>query len=294
MYLSEICIKRPVFATVLSLVIVILGAVFFTKLQIRGIPDISFPVITVHADYPGADALYMEKEITTRIEKALKTIKNLDSITSQSATGSSYIFLTFLSSANIEVSLNDVRSKIAAISRILPKDMQAPRVSKQDGNKFVDLILTVSSDVYSDLQLTKIVQESVKSVLDKLETIGEVKVHGKDYSMRIEPDPVKLYQHKMSVLEIENAIKKQTISYPAGTIKTASRDFDIRLDGSLSKPEQFEQIILKVNDTSILRLQDIAKIYLASPEDDVTFRYNGKSSVALTVKKQSKANFLDL
>ncbi|WP_341749138.1 efflux RND transporter permease subunit [Candidatus Tisiphia endosymbiont of Sialis lutaria] len=294
MYLSEICIKRPVFATVLSLVIVILGAVFFTKLQIRGIPDISFPVITVHADYPGADALYMEKEITTRIEKALKTIKNLDSITSQSATGSSYIFLTFLSSANIEVSLNDVRSKIAAISRILPKDMQAPRVSKQDGNKFVDLILTVSSDVYSDLQLTKIVQESVKSVLDKLETIGEVKVHGKDYSMRIEPDPVKLYQHKMSVLEIENAIKKQTISYPAGTIKTASRDFDIRLDGSLSKPEQFEQIILKVNDTSILRLQDIAKIYLASLEDDVTFRYNGKSSVALTVKKQSKANFLDL
>jgi HAE1 family hydrophobic/amphiphilic exporter-1 len=80
MYLSEICIKRPVFATVLSLVIVILGAVFFTKLQIRGIPDISFPIITVHAHYPGADALYMEKEITTRIEKALKTIKNLDSI----------------------------------------------------------------------------------------------------------------------------------------------------------------------------------------------------------------------
>ncbi|WP_250311013.1 efflux RND transporter permease subunit [Rickettsia endosymbiont of Oedothorax gibbosus] len=294
MYLSEICIKRPVFATVLSLVIVILGAVFFTKLQIRGIPDISFPVITVHAYYPGADALYMEKEITTRIEKALKTIKNLDSITSQSATGSSHISLTFLSSANIEVSLNDVRSKIAEISRIFPKDMQAPRVSKQDGNKFVDLILTVSSDVYSDLQLTKIVRESVKSVLDKLETIGEVKVYGKDYSMRIEPDPVKLYQHKMSVLEIENAIKKQTISYPVGTIKTASRDFDIRLDGSLSKPEQFEQIILKVNDTSILRLQDIAKIYLAPPEDDVIFRYNGKSSVALTLRKQSKANFLDL
>ncbi|MCC8399407.1 MAG: efflux RND transporter permease subunit [Rickettsia endosymbiont of Platyusa sonomae] len=294
MYLSEICIKRPVFATVLSLVIVILGAVFFTKLQIRGIPDISFPVITVHAYYPGADALYMEKEITTRIEKALKTIKNLDSITSQSATGSSHISLTFLSSANIEVSLNDVRSKIAEISRIFPKDMQAPRVSKQDGNKSADLILTVSSDVYSDLQLTKIVQESVKSVLDKLETIGEVKVHGKDYSMRIEPDPVKLYQHKMSVVEIENAIKKQTISYPAGTIKTAIRDFDIRLDGSLSKPEQFEQIILKVNDTSILRLQDIAKIYLAPSEDDVIFRYNGKSSVALTLRKQSKANFLDL
>ncbi|MFU7502932.1 MAG: efflux RND transporter permease subunit, partial [Candidatus Tisiphia sp.] len=98
MYLSEICIKRPVFATVLSLVVVILGAVFLTKLQIRGIPDISFPVITVYANYPGADALYMEKEITTRIEKALKTVKNLDTITSQSTTSSSHIVLRFLSS----------------------------------------------------------------------------------------------------------------------------------------------------------------------------------------------------
>ncbi|WP_341758310.1 efflux RND transporter permease subunit [Candidatus Tisiphia endosymbiont of Ditula angustiorana] len=295
MYLSEICIKRPVFATVLSLVVVILGAVFFTKLQIRAIPDISFPVITVHAEYPGADALYMEKEITTRIEKALKTIKNLDSITSQSSTSSSYITLTFRSSANIEAVLNDVRSKIAEISHIFPKDMQAPYIAKLDGNNFPSLFLSISSDVYNDLQLTQIVQESVKSILEKLETIGQVKVQGgKYYSMRIEPDPVKLYQHKMSVLEIESAIKKQNIYYPAGTIKTAARDFTVRLDGSLSKLEEFERIILKVKDASILRLQDIAKIYLGPPEDDVIFRYNGKSSVALGLIKQSQANLLDL
>ncbi|WP_375318509.1 efflux RND transporter permease subunit [Candidatus Tisiphia endosymbiont of Oplodontha viridula] len=295
MYLSEICIKRPVFATVMSLVIVILGVVFFTKLQIRGTPDISSPIITVHAYYPGADALYMEKEITTRIEKALKTIKNLDSITSQSSTSNSYITLIFSSSANIEVSLNDVRSKIAGISHIFPKDMQAPRVSKQDGNKHPSMFLSISSDVYSDLQLTQIVQESVTGILEKLETIGQVKMQGgKYYSMRIEPDPVKLYQHKMSVLEIANAITKQTTSYPAGTIKTATRDFTVRLDGSLNKPEQFEQIILKVKDASILRLRDIAKVYLAPPEDDVIFRYNGKSSVALALIKQSKTNMLDL
>lgn len=295
MYLSEICIKRPVFATVLSLVVVILGAVFFTKLQIRGIPDISFPVITVHAEYPGADALYMEKEITTRIEKALKIIKNLDSITSQSSTGSSHITLTFQSSTNIEAALNDVRSRIAEISHIFPKDMQAPYIGKLDGNNFPSLFLSISSDVYNDLQLTQIVQESVKSILEKLETIGQVKVQGgKYYSMRIEPDPVKLYQHKMSVLEIESAIKKQNIYYPAGTIKTAARDFTVRLDGSLSKPEEFERIILKVKDASILRLQDIAKIYLGPPEDDVIFRYNGKSSVALGLIKQSQANLLDL
>ncbi|WP_341759404.1 efflux RND transporter permease subunit [Candidatus Tisiphia endosymbiont of Ptychoptera albimana] len=295
MYLSEICIKRPVFATVLSLVIVILGAVFFTKLQIRDIPDISSSVITVYADYPGADALYMEKEITTRIEKALKTIKNLDSITSQSATGSSYISLTFLSSANIEVSLNDVRSKIAEISYIFPKDMQAPYIGKHDANNYPSLLLSISSDVYNNLQLTQIAQENVVNLLEKLETIGRVEVHGgKYYSMRIEPDPVKLYQHKMSVLEIENAIKKQNIYYPAGIIKTANRDFDIRLDGSLSKPEQFEQIILKVTDASILRLQDIAKVYLAPPENNTIVRYNDKSALILGLVKQSKANILEL
>ncbi|WP_367363932.1 efflux RND transporter permease subunit [Candidatus Tisiphia endosymbiont of Nedyus quadrimaculatus] len=294
MYLSEICIKRPVFATVLSLVVVILGAVFFTKLQIRAIPDISFPVITVYADYPGADALYMEKEITTRIEKALKTVKNLDTITSQSSTGSSHITLRFLSSADIETALNDVRSKISNISSF-PQDMSMPYVDKMDADNSASLYLSISSDVYDDLQLTQIVQDSVKTILDKLETIGQVEIYGaKDYSMRIEPDPVKLYQHKMSVLEIESAIKKQNIYYPAGTIKTAARDFAVRLDGSLSKPEEFEKIILKVKDANILKLRDIAKIYLAPPDTEVIFRYNGKNSIALGLIKQSKANILDL
>ncbi|WP_341762324.1 efflux RND transporter permease subunit [Candidatus Tisiphia endosymbiont of Melanophora roralis] len=295
MYLSEICIKRPVFATVLSLVVVILGAVFFTKLQIRGIPDISFPVITVYANYPGADALYMEKEITTRIEKALKTVKNLDTITSQSTTSSSHIVLRFLSSVDIETALNDVRSKISDISYIFPQGMSMPYVAKMDADNFPSLYLSISSDVYDDLQLTQIVQDSVKTILEKLETIGQVEIYGaKDYSMRIEPDPVKLYQHKMSVLEIESAIKKQNIYYPAGTIKTTARDFTVRLDGSLSKLEEFEKIILKVKDANILKLRDIAKIYLAPPDTEVIFRYNGKNSIALGLIKQSKANILDL
>jgi len=295
MSLSEICIKRPVFTIVLSLVIVILGAVFFTRLQIRGTPDISFPVITVHAQYVGADALYMEKEITTRIEKALKTVKNLDSITSQSSIGSSYITLTFLLSADIEIALNDVRSKISDITYMFPQDMKTPSVSKLNSDNFPSLFLSINSDVYDDLELTKIVQDRVKTVLEKFETIGQVKVYGgKYYSMRIEPDPVKLYQYKMSVLEIEDAIKKQNMNYPVGNIKTTTRDFAIRLDGSLNRPQEFEQIILRVNDRSIIKLQDVAKVYLGPSDTEVIFRYNGKNSIALGLIKQPKANILDL
>lgn len=132
MLLSEICITRPVFATVLSLIIMILGAISFTKLDIRGTPDIALPVITITAQYPGADSRYMEKEVTTRLETALKTVKNIDSITSKSTTGSSVITLTFLLSTDIELALNDVRAKISNISYLLPLDMKSPNIAKNE------------------------------------------------------------------------------------------------------------------------------------------------------------------
>ncbi|WP_341763838.1 efflux RND transporter permease subunit [Candidatus Tisiphia endosymbiont of Beris chalybata] len=295
MLLSEICITRPVFATVLSLIIMILGAISFTKLDIRGTPDISFPVITINAEYPGADARYMEQEVTTRLEKVLKTVKNIDYITSESTTGSSVINLTFLLSTDIELALNDVRSKISNINYLLPQDMKLPNVTKMNSDNFPALFLSINSDIYDDLTLTKIVEDIVKTPLEKLETIGQVNVYGgKYYSMRIEPDPVKLYEYKMSVLEIENALKKQNKYYPAGFIQTNTHDFIVRLDASLSKPEEFAKIILKKQGSTIIKLQDIAKIYLAPPDPQIIFRYNGKSAIALGLIKQSKANILKL
>ncbi|AXU06197.1 efflux RND transporter permease subunit [Rickettsia japonica] len=295
MLLSEICIKRPVFATVLNLVIVALGAIFFTKLQIRGTPDISVPIINVEAHYAGADALYMEQEITTRIEKALKTVKNLDYITSQSSNGESSITLSFLLSTDIEVALNDVRAKISDITYMFPQDMKAPSVAKLDANNFPSLFISVESDQYSDLELTKIVEDNLQTPLDKLESVGQSQIYGgREYIMRIEPDSKKLYQHKISLLEIESAIKEQNKDYPAGTIKTKSNNFIVTLEGSLSTPEEFGNIILKVQNGGIIKLRDIAKISLTSPDEDIIFRYNGKSSIALGLIKESKANVIDL
>ncbi|WP_341787095.1 efflux RND transporter permease subunit [Rickettsia endosymbiont of Cantharis rufa] len=295
MLLSEICIKRPVFATVLSLVIVALGAIFFTKLQIRGTPDISVPIINVNAHYAGADALYMEKEITTRIEKTLKTVKNLDYITSQSSTGESSITLSFLLSTDIEIALNDVRSKISDITYMFPQDMKAPSVAKLDADSFPSLFISVESDQYNDLELTKIVEDSLQTPLDKLESVGQSQIYGgREYIMRIEPDSKKLYQHKISLLEIESAIKEQNKDYPAGTIKTGINNFIVTLEGSLSTPEEFGNIILKTQNGSILKLRDIAKVSLTSPDEDIIFRYNGKSSIALGLIKESKANVIDL
>lgn len=295
MLLSKICIRRPVFASVLSLVIVTLGMIFFTKLQIRGIPDIDPPIITVSSNYEGANALYMEKEVTTRIEKALKTVKNLDFISSISEVGSSNITLSFKLSTNIEVALNDVRSKVSDIVNILPQDMKAPSVSKLDSDNFPSIWISVNSDKYDELELTKLAEDNIKTVLEKLGVVGRVMMYGsRYYSMRIEPDPIKMYQYKISPIEVEDAIRKQNKDYPAGSIKTKSRNFILRLNGALSNPEEFGNIILRADNSKVLKLQDIAKVYLGPVEEDVILRYNGKRSRAIGVIKQSKSNILDL
>ncbi|KJW05298.1 MMPL family protein [Rickettsia argasii T170-B] len=237
----------------------------------------------------------MEQEITTRIEKALKTVKNLDYITSQSSTGESSITLSFLLSTDIEVALNDVRTKISDITYMFPQDMKAPSVAKLDADNFPSLFISVKSDQYSDLELTKIVEDNLQTPLDKLESVGQSQIYGgREYIMRIEPDSKKLYQHKISLLEIESAIKEQNKDYPAGTIKTKSNNFIVTLEGSLSTPEEFGNIILKVQNGGIIKLRDIAKISLTSPDEDIIFRYNGKSSIALGLIKESKANVIDL
>lgn len=295
MSLSEICIKRPVFATVLSLVIITLGVIFYTKLQIRGIPDIDPPIITVNSYYAGADALYMEKQITTRIEQALKNVKYLDFMVSESSSGSSTITLSFKLEADIEIALNDVRSKISEISYILPQDMKPPSVSKLASDNFPTLWLAVNTDRYDGMALTRIVDNDIKTPLEKLPTVGKADIYGgKVYTMLIEPSPIKMYQYKIAPTELEDIIQKQNQDYPAGLIKTDAREFSLQLKGTLTTPEEFGNIILKADDQNILRLKDVAKVYLAPVEDNTILRYNGNKAIAVGVVKQSKANLLDL
>ena len=295
MILSEICIKRPVFATVLSLVIVVVGAVFFNKLQIRGIPDIDPPVINIQSTYEGADALYMEREITTRIEKVLKTVKNVDFITSTSSVGESTITILFKLSTDIEVALNDVRSKISDISNIFPEDMKPPSVSKQSSDAQPSLWISVDSDRFNKIELTRIMQDLLKDPLERLNTVGRAQTYGGEfYTMRIEPDPVKMFQHKISPLEIATAVRNQNKNYPAGIIKTENKNFTLRFNAALKKPEEFGNIILRVTDGEILKLKDVAAVYLASLEEDVLLRYSGNRAIAIGLVKQSKSNIIDL
>lgn len=295
MFLSYLCIKRPVFTIVLSLMLLSMGLIYFTKLQVRFIPNIDPPAITITSSYPGADALYMEREITLRIENSLRIIKDVDYFTSQSVDSSSSITVYFKLWANIDVALNDVRSQISSISKQFPTDMDLPAASKLTADNRPSIIIGVTTNSYNDLALTAIIQDYIVNSLSNLSTVGQAKIFGaRNYTMLVEPDPVKLYQHNISPLEIEAAILAQNTSYPAGNIMTSSKNVSVTLDSSLSTPQEFQNIVLKSQSNSVLKLGDVANVYLGHIDDTLYLRTKNQRGMAVGIVMQTKASIIDL
>jgi HAE1 family hydrophobic/amphiphilic exporter-1 len=294
MSISELCIKRPVFAQVLSLVILVLGIIFFFKLQIRGTPDIDFPIISINATYTGADAEFMESAVTMPIEKAIRNVKLIDKVTSSSSPGATRVTATFKLGADIEVALNDIRSKISEINSF-PKDMDMPQAEKMDADANPTLWVSVSSANYNEMELTEIVTEFIQKPLEKLDSVGSAMIVGsKKYTIYIEPIPKKLLAFNISPLEIEQAVRAQNQDYPAGTIKTNIRDFYLSLKSTKKNVEEFKEIILKQTNNEIIRIGDVANVTLAPEDNDQEIRFNSKSAIAIGLIKQSNSNILDL
>ena len=295
MYLSEICIKRPVLATVLNLIIVIIGIVAFFKLPLRGTPDIDMPVITIESAYIGANASFMESNITKPLEQAIKNIKNLDHISSTSSTNFSSIEVVLKMSADIEIALNDIRSKVSEVAYKLPNDMPTPAISKMSANNQPSIWITTTSTNYDPMVLTDIITQRVKPELEKLDTVSNAKIYSaSNFAIQISIDPVKLFQNKLTPLEIHEQIKTQTKNYPAGFIKTDIKDYVLNLKGELSSVEEFSNIIIRNVDGNLLKLKDVAKIELKPEEYLAVTRYNGSNTITLGVTKRSKANIIEL
>ncbi len=296
MQLSITCIKKPVFTIVLNLIVIVLGLIFGSRLQIRDTPNINPPVITVQSNYAGADAFFMEEQVTNRIEDAVKTTTGLDFMTSDSSVGESSVVLVFKLDTDIEIALNDVRSKVSNITYLFPEDMRAPAVSKVDSDSFPSFFINIDSDRHDGLELTRIADNLVKTSLEKLSDVGSTAFFGsKVYSMNIFPDNLKMLQHKVSPLEIEQAVRAQNKDYPAGFIKSKVRIFTLRLNSSLSSVQEFENIIIRKNpDGSLLKLSDVATVSLSEQENNIYLRYKGNNSMILGLIVQSDANIITL
>ena len=295
MIISEICIKRPVFATVLSLLAILIGLISFNKLDIRGAPDIDPPIITVSSKYTGASAEYMEKNVTNIVEQAMRTIKNVDYITSYSSIGSSKINIFFKLDADINSALSDVRSQIAAVSFNLPTGMQTPQASKQDSDNSPSIFLIVESSKFNALDLTYIVQKQVTLQLERIDSVGSAVIHGGQYyTIKVNVDPVALYKYQINLPDLISIINSQNTDYPSGLIKTEKLNFIVNVNSRITKPEDFANIVLSNNNGRIIKLSDVAKIDFDAAELDSILRCNGSRAVAIGLIKQSKANVLDL
>lgn len=301
MKLSEVSIKRPVFAIVINIVLILLGLIGLDRMTIREYPDIDVPVISIRTSYQGASPEIIETQVTKVIEDAVTSVDGIDFISSDSRRGSSNINITFNSTKDIEEAANDVRDRVARAKRSLPDEVDDPIIQKSDSDADPVVILALSSNEHSAIELTQMVETIVQPQIELLEGVASITIWGgREPVMRIWIDPQKLAILDVTVSDVEAALRAQNVEIPAGTIKSSTQEFSIVARTDLNKVEEFRNIIIKVADNAaeqnrpIVRLSDVALVELGGVEETSRPRLNGRPGVGVAVIKQSVANPLTL
>ncbi|MDZ3822761.1 MAG: efflux RND transporter permease subunit [Pseudoxanthomonas sp.] len=296
MILSDVSIKRPVFATVMSLLLIVLGVMAFTRLTLRELPAIDPPVVSVSVVYPGASAAVVETRITQVLEDAVSGIEGIETLQSRSVNGRASLTLEFRLSRDIEAAANDVRDSISRVLNRLPPEADPPQVEKAESDAETIMWLNMSSTTMDTLELSDFADRYVVDRLAALDGVAQVRIGGQQrYAMRIWLDRTALAARGLAVADVETALARENIELPAGRLESAERDFTLRVQRSYQRPEDFAQIALaRGEDGYVVRIGDVARVELASAERRAYFRSNGAPNVGLGIVKTSTANSLDV
>ncbi|BCA56567.1 putative Multidrug efflux transporter [Nitrospira sp. KM1] len=295
MTLSDICIRRPVLATVMTLLLCLFGGLAFTALPVREYPAVDAPIVAVGTTYPGADARIVETEVTTVLEDVLSGIEGLRTIRSSSREEVSWITLEFYLSRDLDAAANDVRDRVARVSRLLPKDIQAPLVWKSDADAENILFLALLSDRHSELEITDFAERHIKDRLGALPGVANITLDGeRRYAMRLSLDPDRLAARRLTVHDVEEALMEQNVVIPSGRIESERREFSVRTEGALRTAEQFDRLIIAYRDGYPVRLREIGQAEVAAEDDRKIIRVNGRRAVGIGVIKNSQGNTLEV
>ncbi|MFP4536695.1 MAG: efflux RND transporter permease subunit [Dichotomicrobium sp.] len=295
MGLTELCVRRPVFATVLSLIVFLLGLVAYERLNIREYPNIDPPVVNVNTTYQGASAAIIETQVTQVLEESLAGIEGVDYITSISREEESQITVNFRLARDPDSAAADVRDRVSRVRGRLPEEIEEPVIQKVEADAQPVIYLAFSSEKHSSLEITDYADRYVKDQLQTLPGVAEVRIFGERvYSMRLWLDPLRMAAYDLAPQDIENALRRQNVEVPAGRIESRMREFTVLSETDLRTPEQFNDLVIKREDGYLVRLQDIGQAKLGPLDERRVVRFNGEPAIALGVIKQATANPLDV
>ena len=295
MNISELSIRRPVLATVLTLIILLFGAIGYMSLGVREYPSVDNPIISVSCSYPGANADVIENQITEPSEQNINGIPGIRSLTSVSQQGSSRITVEFELSVDLETAANDVRDKVSRAQRFLPRDCDPPTVSKADADAMPILMVALQSEKRSLLELSEIADLTVKEQLQTIQEVSSVSIWGeKRYCMRLWLDPVKMSGYGVTPMDVKAVLDKENVELPSGSIEGDNTELAIRTLGLMHTTEEFNNIVIKESEGRIVRFSDIGRAEL-SPRDLKSYmKMNGVPMVGVVVVPQPGANHINI
>ncbi len=296
MILSDVSVKRPVFATVLSMMLVAFGIMSFTQLPLREYPDTSPPVVSVSTTYPGASAEVVETQITQLIEDQINGIAGIESISSSSVDGSSRISVEFAVGTDIEVAANDIRDKISRVTRSLPEDVDPPQIAKADSDARPIQWFNLTSSQLSYLELNDYANRYIVDQFAVLDGVANVNVSGNGgMAMRVWLDRVALAARGLTVVDVQSALRRENVELPAGRIDSQDMEFSVRVERIYRSVDDFERMVIARGDGNAqVTLGEVARIELGSANDRSVYRGNGVDAVGIGIVKQSNANSLEV
>ncbi|MGY1519407.1 efflux RND transporter permease subunit [Luteimonas sp. A482] len=296
MKLSDLSIKRPVFAIVISLLLVVLGLMSFMRLTLRELPNIDPPIVSVEVNYPGASAAVVETRVTQILEDALSGIEGINTIQSSSRNGRADVTIEFNLTRDIEAAANDVRDRISRVMDRMPDEADPPEISKVEADAEVIVWLNMRSTAMDTMALTDYADRYVVDRLSALDGVARVQLGGSQrYAMRIWLDRDAMAARGITAGDVEAALRSENVELPAGRIESESRDFTLRVERGYREPEQFAQLPLRRGDDGyVVRLGDVAQVEVGPEERRSYLRSNGVPNVGLGIVRTSTANALDV
>jgi multidrug efflux pump len=292
MFISDLSIRRPVFAAVISMLLVILGLAALVRLPVRQYPDIDPPIVSIETSYRGASAEVVETKVTQIIEDEIAGLEGIEKLTSTSMDERSDIMVEFILSRDVDAAANDIRDRVARVVNRLPMEADPPQISKSDSSSEPVIFLNLSADRYSGLEITDYAERYLVDRFSTVPGVARVRLSGaRRYAMRVWLDREALAARNLTVTDVENALRQENVELPAGRLESQTREFTLRTETGYAVEDDFRQLVVgRGPEGQLVRLGEVADVRVGAENERSVARANGKDAVSLAIEQLSKAN----